>query len=253
MSTLEKTLNADVVKNHTATKLLIWTLVIVGWSSGILFMIFLFVGSFTIIDLHLGTRDALIADVILSVIFFLQHSIFVRKGFKERLEKFMPERYHNAFYGLTSGIALLLVMLFWQSSPAPIASADGIFYWILRGLFFLSLFGFYLGVKALGSFDALGVRPLMLYLKNKQSKPQQILIKGPYRWARHPLYFFMIVLIWSCPVLTADRLLFNILWTIWMVIGTYLEDHDLHRDFGSSYSEYSARVPMLIPYRIPRK
>jgi len=30
------------------------------------------------------------------------------------------------------------------------------------------------------------------------------------------------------------------------VIGTYLEDRDLHREFGSQYLEYSSRVPMLI-------
>ena len=76
--------------------------------------------------------------------------------------------------------------------------------------------------------------------------------KGPYRWVRHPLYLFLIVIIWSCPVLTFDRLIFNIMWTFWIVIGTYLEDRDLHREFGSQYLEYSSRVPMLVPYRIPR-
>jgi len=44
----------------------------------------------------------------------------------------------------------------------------------------------------------------------------------------------------------------SIKWTFWIVIGTYLEDRDLHREFGSQYLEYSSRVPMLIPCRIPR-
>ncbi|MCJ7664035.1 MAG: isoprenylcysteine carboxylmethyltransferase family protein [Desulfobacterales bacterium] len=249
---LNKTLNPELIRNHTKTVILIWVLFAFVPATVIMFTIFLLMGSFTIIDLHLSERDALLLDAFLSIIFFLQHSILVRRGFKQWLGKFMPDVYHNAFYGLTSGIALLLVLAFWQKSPALIARADGIIFWLLRALFCLSLAGFFWGNKSLGSFDMLGVKPLMRYISNRPGKQQQIMAKGPYRWARHPLYLFLIVIIWSCPVLTLDRLIFNILWTVWIVIGTYLEDRDLHREFGSQYREYSSQVPMLIPYRIPR-
>jgi protein-S-isoprenylcysteine O-methyltransferase Ste14 len=249
---LSKTLNPDFIKKHTEIVILIWFLFILGQASGIMLVIFLFLGSFTIIDLGLGVRDALLIDAFLSVIFFLQHSIMVRRGFKKWLGKFMPDIYHNAFYGLTSAIALIIVLVFWQESPSQVVRFDGIIFWILRALFFLCLAGFFWGVKSLGSFDALGVDPLMRYISNRPAKPQQIIAKGPYQWSRHPLYLFLIVIIWSCPALTLDRLIFNIMWTFWIVIGTYLEDRDLHREFGSKYLEYSSRVPMLIPYRLPR-
>lgn len=251
-SFLIKTLNPDLIKNHTKTVMLIWILFILVLPTAIMFMIFLFMGSFTIIDLQLGERNALLIDAFLSIIFFLQHSILVRRGFKQWLGKFMPDVYHNAFYGLTSGIALLLVLVFWQKSPTLIARADEIIFWLLRALFCLCYAGIFWGNKSLGSFDMLGVKPLMRYISNRPGKQQQIMAKGPYRWVRHPLYLFIIVIIWSCPVLTLDRLLFNIMWTVWIVIGTYLEDRDLHREFGSQYREYSSQVPMLIPYRIPR-
>ena len=251
MSFLIRALNPDFIKNHTKIVVLIWILSILGPVSGIMFTLFLFIGSFTIIDLGLYDRDALLIDASLSIIFFLQHSIMVRRGFKQWLGKFMPDIYHNAFYGLTSVIALLLVLVFWQKSPTIVAHADGIIFWLLRALFCLCLAGFFWGVKSLGSFDALGVKPLMRYISNRQGKSQQIMAKGPYRWVRHPLYLFMIFLIWSCPVLSLDRLIFNIMWTFWIVIGTYLEDRDLHREFGSQYIEYSSRVPMLFPCRIP--
>jgi protein-S-isoprenylcysteine O-methyltransferase Ste14 len=217
-----------------------------------MFVIFLFLGSFTIIDLGLSAGNALLTDAFLSITFFLQHSIMVRRSFKKWLGKFIPDIYHSAFYGLTSAIALLIVLVFWQESPTLITRFDGVIFWLIRALFFLCLAGFFWGVKSLGSFDALGVNPLMLYISKRQGKPQQIIAKGPYQWSRHPLYLFLIVLIWACPVLTIDRLIFNIMWTFWIVIGTYLEDRDLHREFGSQYLEYSSRVPMLIPSRIPR-
>ena len=250
MSFLNKTLNPDFIKKHTKIVILIWILFILGQASGIMFVIFLFMGSFTIIDLGLGARDTLLIDAFLSVMFFLQHSIMVRRGFKQWLGKFMPDVYHIAFYGLTSAIALIIVLVFWQKSPTLVAHIDGIIFWLLRALFFICLVGFFWGVKSLGSFDALGVKPLMRYMSNRPDKPQQIIAKGPYQWSRHPLYLFLIFLIWACPVLTLDRLIFNIMWTFWIVIGTYLEDRDLHREFGSQYLEYSSRVPMLIPYRI---
>ncbi|MCE5211671.1 MAG: DUF1295 domain-containing protein [Deltaproteobacteria bacterium] len=251
MSVLIKTLNRDLIRNHAKIVILIWILQILGPVSGVMFTLFLFWGSFTLIDLGLSSADGLLTDIFLSIMFFLQHSIMVRSGFKQWLGKYMPDIYHNAFYGITSAIALLLVMTFWQKSATLVANADGIIFWILRALFFLCLAGFFWGSKSLGSFDALGVKPLMRYISNRQCKPQKIVAKGPYRWSRHPLYLFVIILIWSCPVLTLDRLIFNMMWTIWIIVGTFLEDRDLHREFGSQYREYSSKVPMLIPYRIP--
>ena len=67
---------------------------------------------------------------------------------------------------------------------------------------------------------------------------------------RHPLYLFSILMIWSCPDLTTDRLLFNFLWTVWIVIGAFLEERDLVTEFGDLYLEYRKRVPMFIPCRI---
>ena len=250
---LIKTLNPDIIKHHLKTVILIWILCISGPVVGIMFGLFLIMGSYTLIDLGLSARDVLVIDAFLSIIFFLQHSIVVRRGFKQWLGKFMLDIYHNAFYGLTSIIALMLVMVLWQKSSVLVARADGIIFLLICVSFCLCLAGFLWGVLSLGSFDALGVKPLMLYISNKQERPQPIVAKGPYRWVRHPLYLFLIVIIWSYPLLTLDRLLFNIMWSIWIVIGTYLEDRDLHREFGSQYSAYSSQVPMLIPYRIPKK
>jgi protein-S-isoprenylcysteine O-methyltransferase Ste14 len=55
-------------------------------------------------------------------------------------------------------------------------------------------------------------------------------------------------MIWSFPDLTSDRLLFNLLWTAWIVIGTLLEEKDLVNIHGKLYQDYQQRVPMLIPF-----
>jgi len=248
---LIKTLDPELIKNHAKPVILIWILFILVIPTGIMFGLFLFMGSFTIIDLQLSERNLLLIDALLSIIFFLQHSVLVRSRVRHRFAKFISEEYYNAFYGFTSGICLLLVLMFWQKSPTLIANVNEFIFWLLRAIFCLCLAGFFWGNKSLGSFDMLGVKRLMRYISNRPAKQQQIMAKGPYRWVRHPLYLFLIVIIWSCPVLTLDRLIFNVMWSFWIFIGTYLEDRDLHREFGSQYLEYSSRVPMLIPYRIP--
>jgi len=65
------------------------------------------------------------------------------------------------------------------------------------------------------------------------------------------LYFVVLLMIWSYPVLTVDRLLFNMLWTVWIVIGAVLEERDLTADFGNDYREYQRDAPMLLPTKIP--
>jgi protein-S-isoprenylcysteine O-methyltransferase Ste14 len=84
-------------------------------------------------------------------------------------------------------------------------------------------------------------------LRGRNPTSMPITVAGPYRWVRHPLYLCMTLMIWSCPDLTRDRLLFNLLWTVWIVIGSYLEEIDLIAEFGDAYREYQKKVPMFVP------
>ncbi len=115
------------------------------------------------------------------------------------------------------------------------------------GDLFLSIAGFYLAVRTLKHFDAFGVARIMSSLKKRHPREMPFVVEGAYRIVRHPLYFLNLMAIWAYPDLTADRLVFNVLWTIWIVAGTLLEEKDLIREFGDKYIDYKRHVPMLIP------
>ena len=112
--------------------------------------------------------------------------------------------------------------------------------------------GFLWGVRSLGAFDALGIEPVLARVGNKPAQAMPLAVRGAYRWVRHPLYTSSLLLIWSQPDLTYDRILFNVTWTLWVIVGAWLEERDLVANFGDSYLAYQRNVPMLIPWRIPR-
>ena len=217
----------------------------------IIFVIFLYKGSLNIVSLKLSHTATLGLNMGLSLSFFIQHSIMIRQSFRSGLSKFIKPQFHGAMYAIASGVFLLIVVVFWQKSDYLLVSPQGILRWLLRLVYFLSFVGFFWGVKALGPFDAFGITSIKRHLRGKKPPPTMpFVIRGPYRWVRHPLYFFCLLLIWSCPDLTVDRLFFNILWTAWIFVGAKLEERDLVADIGDAYREYQRSVPMIIPWRI---
>jgi protein-S-isoprenylcysteine O-methyltransferase Ste14 len=174
----------------------------------------------------------------------------IRKSFRQRLARFLPSEYDAAFFAIIAGFVLLLLLVFWQESSYTIAAFQGNLRWLLRAVYFLSLAGFAWGLWSLGEFDPFGIIPILNHLRGTRKPAMPFIVCGPYRLVRHPLYFLLILMIWSYPNLTLDRLLFNVLCTAWMVIGTLLEERDLVTTFGDDYLAYQQQVPMLIPYRL---
>lgn len=221
-----------------------------GSFSLLIFLFFLFTGSFHFIDLRLDDITLHIWNLFLSLLFFLQHSVMIRKSFRSSISNILPAHYHGVLYTIASSVVLLCVILFWQESQNILISIQGLIRFLLRFLFLLSIFGIFWSVRALDSFDTFGLKPILTQLREKGEPLNLFVVRGPYRWVRHPIYFFVLIFIWSHPDVTVDRLLFNLCWTIWIFIGTTLEEKDLVNQFGKIYRDYQGKVPMLIPTRI---
>jgi protein-S-isoprenylcysteine O-methyltransferase Ste14 len=216
----------------------------------LVWMVFLFHGSLNLVDLGLGEIAGLGLNAALSLAFFIQHSVMLRRSFRRWLATFLRAEYHGALFTIASGVVLLILVVFWQKSAYVLATPQPIIRWLMRAVFILAILGFYWGFRALGSFDAFGLSPILNKLRGKDPPSMPFTVRGPYRWVRHPLYFFSLLLIWSCPDLSLDRLLYNILWSTWIIVGSVLEERDLVADFGEPYRDYQSKVPMLIPWRI---
>ena len=222
-----------------------------GSVSMLLFVVFLYIGSLHLVHMGLSEPGVLAWDGMLSVVFFVQHSGMIRRRFRTMLSNIVPEHYHGAIFTITSSLVLTTLVASWQLSTTSLYELQGSAWWLSRAIFFLGIAGIAWGVYALRSFDPFGRAAIRAHLGGKSLRPPQFMVRGPYLWVRHPLYFFVLVLMWSCPVVTADRLLFNSLWTVWIFVGAALEEKDLVADIGDDYREYQRKVPMLVPWRAP--
>ncbi len=222
---------------------------VLGGGSLLWFGLFLLAGSFSVFDLGLSLPGLLSVNASLSLFFFAQHSIMLRKWFRTRAEKIIPPPYFASFFGISSALALLVVLIGWQESSYVLFSAEGVYRAAFRLLFLVSVAGFLWAAHSLQSFDSFGGKTLLRHVNNRPPKALPLTVQGPYKLVRHPLYFLSLLMIWSSPDISADRMLFNVLWSVWIVIATRLEEKDLVAEFGNEYRNYQKEVPMLIPLK----
>lgn len=119
--------------------------------------------------------------------------------------------------------------------------------WVSVCVVLAAFAGFAWGIRSLRWFDPFGRLALQASLRGVLPPPPGFVAAGAYRFVRHPLHLFTLALIWSTPRLSTDRLLFDVPWTLWIVVGTKLEERDLVADFGETCRRYQVSVPMPIP------
>jgi len=225
--------------------------VFIGGGSLLLFGAFLVMGPMVRLPAGVSENRIMLWDGMLSLLFFIQHSGMMRSSFRTRLASIIPRHYHPSIYAIASGIALTAVILLWKESQTVLYHFEGLFRLLARSVTLCAIAGFWWGVRSLEHFDTFGLAPIKSWLSGRTLQAPNFTLRGPYLWVRHPLYFFSLALIWSTPDVTSDRLLFNLLWSLWIVLGAYLEEKDLVAEFGDSYRHYQKTVPMLFPYRRP--
>jgi protein-S-isoprenylcysteine O-methyltransferase Ste14 len=92
--------------------------------------------------------------------------------------------------------------------------------------------GYFLGLRQLGNRDA----------------GQRLVTRGAHRVVRHPLYSAALLALWCLPVQTAGTLGFAAGATLYILIGSELEERKLIGIFGEDYVRYRAKVARLIPF-----
>jgi protein-S-isoprenylcysteine O-methyltransferase Ste14 len=109
----------------------------------------------------------------------------------------------------------------------------------------------FLALAGLLSWTGTGALGRQLRVDAGLSADHRLIMEGPYRVVRHPIYASMLCLLLGNGFIISSPLLFAIA-TIFFVAGTeirvHIEERLLAAHFGEQYREYRRRVPAYIPF-----
>lgn len=199
--------------------------------------------------------QALGTDLLLIVLFGVQHSVMARRRFKHWWTRVVPPVVERSTYVVATCIVLALLFWGWVPIAKPVVwqvdrPAGVALLWSLFGLGWLTTL---VSTFLLDHFELFGLRQVFARLTGRSPAEGRFRTPLLYRYVRHPLYLGLLLGLWCVPVMTAGRLLFAAGLSLYILIGIAFEERDLLLQFGERYRRYREQVGMLIPnFRSPK-
>ena len=192
----------------------------------------------------------LILTVIVIAWCFL-HSAMISISVTDYLKRSLGPRlrYYRLFFNMVSAVALVPVVLFAHAvRTQPVFSWDG--YLRIVQVLMLGTSGllFFLGARHYDARQFLGIKQIREGTSNKAlTDSGKLDTSGVLGMVRHPWYSAAMLLIWAGQM-DVSTIIVNIILTAYLIIGTFLEERKLVREFREEYRAYQKRVSMFIPF-----
>jgi protein-S-isoprenylcysteine O-methyltransferase Ste14 len=189
---------------------------------------------------------------ILLIFWCVLHSAMISIAVTEYVKKRLGSnyRFYRVFFNLISILTLLPVAVFAHSVQTP-----AIFDWsgymrigqvLLLGLavWFFSLGGCHYDIR-----QVIGITQIREGTADMAiTDTGQLDTSGVLGMTRHPWYLATLLLIWARQM-DVSAIIVNVILTAYLIVGTYLEEKKLVREFGEKYRNYQKKVSMLIPFK----
>jgi methanethiol S-methyltransferase len=180
------------------------------------------------------------------------HSYLISIGFTNLMNRLLKKYYafYRLFYILISLFLLIPLLNYTGQLDNKVIIVYGHYLDILRyiliyGSLLMFFWAFFFDYDSLSFF---GIRQLLNFGKTKEIEPSNEIKKsGLLGIMRHPMYLALIIYLWCQTSKMAD-IVVNIVLTVYIIIGTILEEKKLVLEFGESYIQYQKEVPMIIPF-----
>jgi methanethiol S-methyltransferase len=158
--------------------------------------------------------------------------------------------FYRFFYILISSILLIPLINYTARLNSPVVIVY-VFPWsivryaLTAGSLLMFFWAFFFNYDSLSFF---GIRQILNFGKGGKTNPSEdIKRNGLLGIMRHPMYFALIIYLW-CQTFRLVDIIVNAVLTMYVIIGTKLEERKLVLEYGDVYAQYQQEVPMLIPF-----
>ena len=189
--------------------------------------------------------------VILWAAYCALHSFLISVRFTALMTRLLKNYYafYRLFYVVISFILLVPLIRFTGEFESPVimtydAPLSVARYALISGALLLFFWAFFFDYDSLSFF---GIRQMLNFGKPTAATPGELKRSGLLGMVRHPMYLALILYLW-CQTFRMMDLVINTLLTLYVLIGTWLEERKLVLEFGEAYLRYQREVPMLIPF-----
>ncbi len=192
--------------------------------------------------------------IILFFLFASSHSILAAFDVKKRITEKVGDKiaFYRLFYNISS--LIIFVSIYFLSPKPNVVIYDLQFPYDLL-IFSVQVFGI-IGLFWAGSYinmkEFLGITQIKRYLEGNYKvsdldEYHEMVVSGPFKYSRHPIYFFSIIILGFRSTMDLFYVVFFICMLIYFYVGSIYEEKSLEKRFGNSYREYKTRVPRLFP------
>jgi methanethiol S-methyltransferase len=180
------------------------------------------------------------------------HSALISVTVTEYMKRMLGNgfRFYRLFYSAVS--IATLIPLAWYSHTireAPVFRWEGPLAIVQVLLLAAGVYLFVAGGRNYSWAQLLGIAQIRAgRADGSASGGDSFVVSGIHRVVRHPWYLGGILIVWA-QELSLPTILVNAVIVGYFVIGSFLEERKLVREFGERYREYQRTVPMLFPWR----
>jgi protein-S-isoprenylcysteine O-methyltransferase Ste14 len=196
--------------------------------------------------------DVLIISLLFAVYAWI-HTVLASTRVKESIKKNFGNRI--AFYRLGYNLfAIVSLFLIYELSPKPhviIYDLPKPYDVLILIPQFTALIGIFWSFKYICIREFIGINQIERYIQKRYSSDLDedltLTIGGPYKYSRHPIYFFSIMFLLFRPTMDLFYLTFFLLIVAYFYIGSYYEEKKMVKSFGEIYTNYQKSVSQIFP------
>jgi protein-S-isoprenylcysteine O-methyltransferase Ste14 len=185
---------------------------------------------------------AVASDVGLFSVFALHHSLLARTRFKSWVREHVGESMERSVYTWVASALFILVCAAWRPVDGLLYELRSPWSWIGYTMQGLGILLTALGSGAVDVLDLAGIRPALVARSGRPAPHVPLVTTGAYRLVRHPIYLAWALLVLGAPHMTATRLTFAVVSTLYLAVAIPLEERSLVDAFGEEYRSYQQTV-----------